>query len=433
MKFQQQQSQKQQQTQKLAMTQQLQQSIQILQYNTEELLTFVESEALENPLIEVRAPKLQSDLMKSQSPASQDNQTIQIPDVQISLFEYVMNQIHLNYRDTFLRKIVLVLAESLDLNGYLRVDEAEVKAQLQASDIQFLDGLTLLQQLDPAGVGARSLQECLMLQTERDDNAPELAYLILEEAFEAIANRQFQQIAKKYQLSLPEVQNILDYIRSLDPFPGASFGDNQAEFIIPDLTLMRDGEKVNVVTNRRGQLKVNFQTKYFERLSKEADEETLQYLKEKQQRFQWLEKTLGQRQDTILTVGEIIVERQKDFFLNQSGALKPLQLKEIAEIAGVHESTISRAVNGKYIETDFGTFELRQFFVNKVNNEDSSADGIKLKIKEMIDQEDKNKPLSDQKLVELLANDGEKLSRRTVAKYRENLKIPSSAKRKRFD
>ncbi|MGX2944341.1 RNA polymerase factor sigma-54 [Enterococcus alishanensis] len=433
MKFQQQQSQKQQQTQKLAMTQQLQQSIQILQYNTEELLTFVESEALENPLIEVRAPKLQSDLMKSQSPASQDNQTIQIPDVQISLFEYVMNQIHLNYRDTFLRKIVLVLAESLDLNGYLRVDEAEVKAQLQASDIQFLDGLTLLQQLDPAGVGARSLQECLMLQTERDDNAPELAYLILEEAFEAIANRQFQQIAKKYQLSLPEVQNILDYIRSLDPFPGASFGDNQAEFIIPDLTLMRDGEKLNVVSNRRGQLKVNFQTKYFERLSKEADEETLQYLKEKQQRFQWLEKTLGQRQDTILTVGEIIVERQKDFFLNQSGALKPLQLKEIAEIAGVHESTISRAVNGKYIETDFGIFELRQFFVNKVNNEDSSADGIKLKIKEMIDQEDKNKPLSDQKLVELLANDGEKLSRRTVAKYRENLKIPSSAKRKRFD
>lgn len=433
MKFQQGYSQKQQQTQKLAMTQELQQAIQILQFNTEELQDYVETVSLENPLFEVVAPKIQSDLMQMSGSAPKNDSFMQIADHSVSLFEHLINQIHLNYRDTFIREIMLVLVEYVDVNGYLKVDEVEIKEELQASDIQYLDALTLLQQLDPPGVGARDLQECLMLQTEQDDFAPELAYLLLEEAFDKIAKRKFEQLAKEYQISLAQIQQIMDYIRTLNPFPGASFGEQESNFIIPDLTLIREEDHLEVLSNKRGQLRLNFQENYFKRLKEQADEETKVYLKEKLQQFEWLSKTLGQRKDTILEVGKIIVQHQSAFFEDKQGALKPLMLKDVAKQLDVHESTISRAVNGKYIETDFGVFELRGFFVNKVNDDDTSADEVKQLIATLVKEEDKRKPLSDQKIVELLAEKEQKISRRTVAKYRDALKIPSSSKRKRFD
>lgn len=433
MKFQQSYSQKQQQTQKLAMTQELQQAIQILQFNTEELQDYVETVSLENPLFEVVAPKIQSDLMQMSGNAPKNDSFMQIADHSVSLFEHLINQIHLNYRDTFIREIMLALVEYVDVNGYLKVDEAELKEELQASDIQYLDALTLLQQLDPPGVGARDLQECLMLQTEQDDFAPELAYLLLEEAFDKIAKRKFEQLAKDYQISLAQIQQIMDYIRTLNPFPGASFGEQESNFIIPDLTLIREEDHLEVLSNKRGQLRLNFQENYFKRLKEQADEETKVYLKEKLQQFEWLSKTLGQRKDTILEVGKIIVQHQSAFFEDKQAALKPLMLKDVAKQLEVHESTISRAVNGKYIETDFGVFELRSFFVNKLNDEDTSADEVKHLIAKLVKEEDRRKPLSDQKIVELLAEKEQKISRRTVAKYREALKIPSSSKRKRFD
>lgn len=433
MKFQQGYSQKQQQTQKLAMTQELQQAIQILQFNTEELQDYVETISLENPLFEIVAPKMQSDLMQMYSGGIKEESFIQIADHPVSLFEHLIHQINLNYRDTFIREIMLALVENIDINGYLKVDEENFKTEINATDIQFLDGLTLLQQLDPPGVGARNLQECLMLQTEQDDYAPNLAYLILEESFDEIAKRKFEIIAKKYQLSLAQVQQILDYIQNLNPFPGAGFGSQDSNFIIPDLTLVRRADELVVLSNKRGQIRLNFQENYFNRLKAQADEETKIYLKEKLQQFEWLNKTMGQRKDTILEVGKIIVQQQAHFFETKQGALKPLMLKDIAKQLSVHESTISRAVNGKYIETDFGIFELRRFFVNKVNDEDTSADEVKKMIADFVEDEDKRKPLSDQKIVEMLAEREQKISRRTVAKYRDALKIPSSSKRKRFD
>ncbi len=169
MKFQQNFSQKQQQTQKLAMTQQLQQSIQVLQYNSEELLAFVENQALENPLLEVVEPDWQPDFQKIKSSnyeGEETNYLNQIPDTSTSLFESLIDQVHLNYRDTFLRKLVLYLVEYIDLNGFLTIDLKEAETNTNASSIEILDALTLIQQLEPAGVGARSLQECLMLQTK---------------------------------------------------------------------------------------------------------------------------------------------------------------------------------------------------------------------------------------------------------------------------
>ena len=222
MKFEQNFSQKQQQTQKLAMTQQLQQSIQVLQYNSEELLAFVENQAMENPLVEVVEPEWQPDYIKASSSSYEGEETNylnQIPDTKGSLFDSLIEQVHLNYRDTVLRKIVLYLVEYIDLNGFLTISLEEAGKEIGATPIQMLDALTLIQQLEPAGVGARSLQECLMLQTERDDYAPELAYIVLEECFEELVERKWKEIAQRFSVDLHAVQQIFDYLQTLSPSP----------------------------------------------------------------------------------------------------------------------------------------------------------------------------------------------------------------------
>ncbi|MBE6172646.1 RNA polymerase sigma-54 factor [Enterococcus pernyi] len=441
MKFEQNFSQKQQQTQKLAMTQQLQQSIQVLQYNSEELLAFVENQALENPLVEVIEPDWQPDYQKRNASYEGEETSYlnQIPDTTGSLFESLIEQVHLNYRDTFLRKLILYLIEYIDLNGFLTISLEDAIQQTNATPIQMLDALTLIQQLEPAGVGARSLQECLMLQTERDDYAPELAYIVLEEWFDQLVERKWKEIAQHFAIPLSDVQRIFDYIQTLSPSPGRVFDHSSGLYIIPDVKVVVIGEEVQVISNRGNQPNVRFQEAYFQQMQKKADKETQAYLKERKQEFEWLQKTILQRGDTIMRVAQIIVSRQKEFFTNVARPIRPLTLKEVAEEIDVHESTVSRAVNGKYLETDFGVFELKKFFTTRLqptnaeSTEDLSADTAKKKVQELVDAEDKSKPLSDQKLVELLKNDKISISRRTVAKYRDLLGIPSSSKRKRYD
>ncbi|EOT44074.1 RNA polymerase factor sigma-54 [Enterococcus dispar] len=440
MKFQQSFSQKQKQSQKLAMTQSLQQSIQVLQFSIDELAEFVETQAMENPLIEVSEPNYALTYSKPRSSSGEElNYLSQIPDDRISLFEYLIDQVHLNYRDTFLRDITLFLIEYIDLNGFLTIDLDEVAIKKKATKIQVLDALTLIQQLDPAGVGARNLQECLMLQTERDDSAPNLAYLILEEHFEELVNRKWPELAKALAIPVSEVQTVFDYIQTLTPTPGASFGTTDGLYIIPDLTVKINAQgKIKIISNRRGMPEMHFQQSYFDQMAKKADAQTQKYLNEKKQDFESLQKMVQQRGDTILRVGQAIIANQQDFFFDDSRPIKPLILKDIAAELEIHESTVSRAVNGKYLETDFGIFELKHFFSQKVgiqneNGEEVSTDNVKVRLQTLVADEDKRKPLSDQKLVDLLKEEGLDISRRTVAKYRDALKIPSSSKRKRFD
>lgn len=439
MKFQQQlsHSQKQNQTQKLAMTQQLQQSIQVLQFSSEELHTFIENEALENPLLGVEEYDYPvSNHSTASGPGMENDYFSQIPDSSLSLFESLIEQVHLNYRDTYLRKLVLFLVEYIDLNGFLTISLEEAVEQTGSTAIQMLDALVLLQQLDPAGVGARDLQEALMLQTERDDSAPNLAYIILEEFFEELVNRKWEVIAKHFGILLQEVQVVFDYLQHLTPTPGAVFGDTKDLYIVPDLTVKVDGEQIELLSNKRSVPKVVFQQAYFEQMKQSGDPEVAGYLKEKQQNFQTLQKMIIQRGDTIYRVGQFIVNHQREFFLNKERPIKPLILKEVAESLDVHESTVSRAVNGKYLAVDFGVFELKTFFSHKLVSkagEESSTDDVKQRLKKIVDQENKQKPLSDQKIVDLLKEQGIELSRRTVAKYREQLGILGSSKRKRYE
>lgn len=436
MKFEQQFSQQQKQTQKLAMTQKLQQSIQVLQFSTEELSNFIDNQALENPLLDVTQPNYTSNYSKPRtSTGTEMNRLNQIPDTTISLFEHLIDQIHLNYRDTYLRTLVLYLVEYIDLNGYLTISLDEAVAKTGGTPIQLLDALTLIQQLEPAGVGARNLQECLMLQTERDNYAPEIAYLLLEEYFIELVERKWDSIAKKLLISLADVQKVFDYIQTLTPAPGAIFGSTEGLYIIPDLTVKVEEQQVTVFSNRSGMPEIKFQQNYFEQMKQSGDPDVLKYLKDKQQDFEWLKKTVEQRGDTIFNVGKAIVERQQEFFLNKEHPIKPLILKDISEELAIHESTVSRAVNGKYLETDFGVFELKHFFSQKLASDDGerSTNDVKHRLQALVDAENKAKPLSDQRLVDLLNEEGIDISRRTVAKYRDLLKIPSSAKRKRYD
>ncbi|MFC6201406.1 RNA polymerase factor sigma-54 [Lactiplantibacillus nangangensis] len=432
--------QQQHQSQKLAMTQRLQQSIQMLQFNVEELRDFLTQKALENPLIDVDTNwnANHASLNRVKNVTSQADFIERVSTTnQHSLFEYLLDQIHLTMRDTKLRKIVLALIEYVDVNGYLKVDDQQIMAETQATPVELLDAITLLQQLDPPGVGARSLQQALMLQTENDEGAPNLAYIILEENFDALVNRQWQVLAKKYQVTLADISSVYDYVRTLSPTPGAAIGQETTGYIFPDLVVTNHDGQLALKTASMAQPVVKFQENYYQQMSRHNDQEVTEYLKEKKSEYDWIASSLQQREATIFRVGTTIIDRQADFFLEKTTDLKPLLLRDVAQQLKVHESTISRSINGKYIQTDFGMYELKRFFTKAVNKRPTdgkvvSADNVQHRIVALIDAENKEKPLSDQKIVQILKSENVELSRRTVAKYRENLNIPASSKRKQY-
>ncbi|MGB6179116.1 RNA polymerase factor sigma-54 [Carnobacterium sp.] len=449
MNFEQSFSQQQNQVQKMAMTQQLQQSIQMLQYNQEDLLAFLNQKALGNPLIEVSVPqeRLIEHFPTTIAYNPDDDETNymnQIPDTYLSLFEYVTEQIHLTMRDTRLRELVIWLSEYLDTNGYLTISLHDAEKLTNAQPLQILDALVLLQQLEPAGVGARNLQECLMLQTERHEDAPNMAYIILEEEFELFTTRKWKEITRKLDISLNEIQLISDFIQTLTPYPGALFNGETDQFLKPDLFVEVELNELKVISIKSGLPVISFQTAYFEDMMKVKDKDVTHFIKEKQAEYEWLQRSLTQRGDTILRVGTAIVKKQKEFFILPEHPIQPLILKDIAAELDIHESTVSRSINDKYLETTFGIFELKHFFTNALttkttNDSDQnqpdlvSTNEVKKKLTRFIDAENKQKPLSDQKLAELLSKEGIEISRRTVAKYRESLFIPTSLKRKRFE
>ena len=428
------QQQKQSQTQQMAMTQQLQQSIQMLSYTNDELQQFIENKALENPFLDVDWHEHNYESLSTQVHYDSDQiqQYIeQLPNKYQSLYKSLEDQIYLNYRKTPIREEMLKLLSYIDDNGYLTVDLEQLVTD-EVPETMLLDALTLLQQLEPAGVGARNLQECLLLQIERDNTAPALAYLVLEESFEPFINHKWEDLTIKYDMTLAELQTIADYLLNLTPHPGNIFTQTMSQSIIPELTLRKENDKLFLTINKFGQPTVTFETDYYQQIAASADKQALKFAKEKKNEVSWIQKSLKQRQETIFEVGNAIVEHQKAFFLDQKAALKPLSLKDLATKLNLHESTISRSVNGKYLETWFGIFELKSFFAKKIGTSDVTTDEIKDTLKKIINNEDKTKPLSDQKLVDQLTSQGYKVSRRTIAKYRDELNIPSSSKRKRY-
>jgi RNA polymerase sigma-54 factor len=432
----------QKQQMKLQMTQQLSQAITILQYSTMELNAFLESKALENPLIQLEDPVMDiPDRGEShQYKGKEANDFTEYLSVsKKTLEEHLFLQLDLKSLSKFDLKVMKDLMYNLDENGYLRIETEDFLSRNDLLMLQLEYYINRLQELEPAGIGARSLQECISLQLRRKHSS-ELALKIVEEHFDDFAAKKWKGIAKELNVDLKDIQKAADLIRQCHPRPGAIYNDEPAHYIAPELVVkMMDEKEVSVSLFDGTTVKVVYNDEYKDFLEHHPDKEVGSYLREKDQEFQWLLQSLQQRKQTILKVGKLIVEKQRTFFLEGPAAVKPLTLKEVAEEAGVHESTISRAVKGKYMQTPYGIFEMKYFFsaaIKSVHSEDSgaaSSTSIKNEIQRLVDEEDKKKPLSDQKIVNMLIDKGYDVSRRTIAKYRDQLGISSSTMRKRYE
>lgn len=436
----------QQQTVKLAMTQELKQAITLLQYSTIELQEFLENKELENPLMRLESTNVEvmdprSDRVKKTKTTSQgdkQNWLEQISkDEKTTLYDYLKQQIDFRRYDQGMKEILHFLLNSLDDNGYLQMSLDEVVSILKLPNEEVEKGLKVIQDLEPLGVGARHLQECILLQIDTGNELTDLAAVIISEYFSFFAEKKWKKIAKELQIELSQIQEVYDYIQTLNPRPGSEFQSDHTSYIVPDIIIKWEGSELTISIFDDFLPKIHFNESYFRKFQSNDDEKVKRFLMEKQQDFHWTLKSIEQRKETIMKVALKIVEKQRDYFVYGPSQLKPMTMKEISEELGIHESTVSRTVREKYAQTPFGTVELKSFFsstIKTTSTEETSSIGVKKEIQQYIDNENKAKPLSDQEIVGLLKDkNGIVVSRRTVAKYRDQLGIPSSTKRKRFE
>ena len=356
-----------------------------------------------------------------------------------TLAEHLDWQLVLAAKDELQTKLGKVLIGNLDENGYL-TDPLEEMAKAQGVAVQELErALQLVQSFDPPGVGARNLRECLLLQLEgRKGDLARKAYRVVAEHFEDVEKRRYPLIQKKLEISAEELREVLALIATLEPKPGRSFQENNTKYVTPDVSVRKiEGEYV-VVLNDEPVPRLRISS-YYRKMLKDKEalktKETKAFLDNKIQSAMWLIKNIEQRRKTIYRVTEAIFRIQRDFLETGLTGLKPLTLKQVADMIGMHESTVSRVTTHKYVQTPRGLFELKYFFTSGLESEaglDVSSLSVKEKIKELVDQEPAQKPHSDQKLTQLLKDQGIFIARRTIAKYREELRIPSASQRRKY-
>jgi RNA polymerase sigma-54 factor len=300
--------------------------------------------------------------------------------------------------------------------------------------------LAFLQSFDPPGVACRTLQECLLRQLEaRDLGDPSLPFRIVRDHWELFLRRQFQALAKAVDVPLRELEPAVDIIRALDTHPGRRFSTERAHYVEPDVMIVKVGDEYVIQLNDDGLPRLQVSKRYRQLLHKwraeKRQSEAQQYIKEKMRSAIWLIKSLDQRQRTIYKVAESIVRQQRDFLDRGIDHLKPMVLRDVAEDISMHESTVSRVVSNKYIHTPRGLYPMKFFFHSGIDREygdNISSLTVKRKIQQLIQAEDPRRPLSDSDLMRVLNREGINIARRTVAKYRDELAIPSSTDRKQI-
>lgn len=454
------------QQQKLLMTPELRQAIAILQMSTLELGEHIQKEMEENPFLEEREPEEVPEQEKREAEAeaeannaleqwmeyhsdrdygympqereeekSFENYVTSRP----SLVEHLEFQLRMLSRDDQDLPIGEYLIGSIDDNGYLTVELAEVAARLEVPEARVEKVLKMIHSFHPHGVGARDLSECLMIQLCHYGKNDPIITEIVQNYLEDIGRGRLNRIAQALNISVQEVQEICDLIRTLDPKPGLQYSNSeQVKYIKPDIFVEKiDGEYVVIVNDFQfPRLTINRTYEKILRQPEAFSQEARQYLEEKMGSAMWLIKSIEQRRMTLYKVARCIVDIQKDFLDNGIAFLKPLTLREVADIVEVHESTVSRATTNKYMETPQGLYELKYFFSTGVQcrrgGERISARSIKKQIEEMVAQEDPTQPLSDEQIAQNLQEQGISISRRTIAKYRNELGIASTIIRRRY-
>lgn len=345
-----------------------------------------------------------------------------------SLQEHLLDQLSLAGLDGRERGIAEVLIGSIDDDGYLQLDlDGIIGSNPEFPEELFERIIQVIQGFDPVGVGARSLKECLLMQLQHQGKGDSLEAQLVDNHLDKLGAHQYEQIAAAMHLPLDKIKELSESIAKLDPKPGRNFTTEQAEYIIPEISVeKRDGTWV-ITQNKSPYPRLFVSLKYLQLLKdKTTPAETRKYIREKIAKSKFFIRSIDQRQDTIYRIATEIVRVQEDFFEKGISGLKPLTMKQVAEVLDVHETTISRACNGKYMETPRGVFEFKYFFTTGVAQADGSImsnAAIKSALAEVVREEDKKKPLSDQKIGDELARRGINIARRTVAKYREQLKI----------
>ncbi len=355
-----------------------------------------------------------------------------------SLHEHLLKQLRMTLSDETLLKIGEEIIGNIDDNGYLRANLENIAQKLNVTVEKVEEVLKVIQTFHPLGVGARNLKECLLLQLERAEDDTTIIRKIIENHLDDLAKKKYPLIAKKLKISIKDVKKASEFISSLEPKPGRIFSKEASQYITPDIFIIRNEETgdYEVVLNddRIPHLRISsFYSKLVE--NKDVPQQTKDYIKEKIKSGMWLIKNIYQRQQTLYRITEYIVKVQKKFFDDGIAYLKPLTMQEVADALGLHESTVSRAIANKYAQTPRGLFQLKYFFTSKIrteNGEAASSRSIKQKIKELIENEDKRKPLSDQEIIEKLREENIVIARRTVAKYRKEMNILPSHMRKEY-
>ncbi|MFD0767530.1 RNA polymerase factor sigma-54 [Bacillus sp. CGMCC 1.60114] len=422
----------QEQSLRLAMTQELRQAITMLQYNVQELTEFLYEQSLENPLIELGG--FDREKKKSKTTSKQTENQMEIYSVDsTTIQQHLVDQLQYYKIDEEQRKIASFIILNVDENGYLQETNEELAALLSVCVEEVNRCMELVQSLEPAGVAARNIQECLSIQLKRLQKKDALAEMIVDEHFAYFVKKDWRKLVNVLKCSTEELQEAVHVITSLQPKPGLAFSSEKPMYIVPDMAVKKEDNRLVIQMNERNMPRIEIHSEYSELLHN-SERDVASYVSEKYQHVQWIMRSLKQRKQTLLKVMEVIIEKQRDFFMNGPQYLKPLALKEVAEILGVHESTISRATRNKYVQTPYGLFEMKSFFSNAVattEDEAISTKRVKQLIQEFVGKEDKKKPLSDQKISKMLEEEHEiVVSRRTVAKYREQLNIPASSLRK---
>jgi RNA polymerase sigma-54 factor len=461
--------------QKLILTPSLQQAIKLLPMSTLELSELLNQEMVENPMLEeVPTEELQPvEAQQQEKPPEEqkpqqekgdtwDDQDYEyffgdylddgyrprtptevkeLPPIEntlstaASLSDHLLWQLSMQTDDELTRAIGEAVIGNLDDDGYLVATVEELAGMGPWPTEEVERALRLLQGFDPIGVCARDLQECLTIQIRHLGMAGSPSEKIVTEHLRLLQNHQVPELARKLGMSIDDLKQHIELIRHLDPKPGSRYNPSQSQYVIPDVYVVKVEDQYVAVLNEEGLPQLRISPVYRRLLDKGADnsDETRAYVKDKFRSALWLIKSVEQRQKTIHKVATSIINFQKDFLDHGIEYLRPLVLRDVANDIGMHESTVSRVVTNKYMHTPQGVFEMKYFFHSGIASsygEAVSSVTIKQRIRKIIEQEDPRKPLSDSKIVSILQREGLELARRTIAKYREELKIPTSNQRK---
>ncbi len=352
-----------------------------------------------------------------------------------SLSDHLNWQVLSSTEDDTVRSIALAIIGNLDSDGYLGASVEELASMGDWSTGAVEEALKIVQDFDPAGVGARDLQECMLLQLRQLRLQDPLTERIVAEHLDLLERHKEQELSKRLGLSVAEIKHHIHVIQQLDPKPGSRYNPRESQYVVPDIYIVKIDDEYKAVLNEEGvpQLRISAEYRHLLGRKDENNQDTRTYVKERFRSALWLIKSVEQRRKTIQKVANSIIQFQRDFLDYGISRLRPLVLREVANDISMHESTVSRVVNNKYMHTPQGVFEMRFLFQSGFNNSfgnSVSSAVIKQRIQQIIEKEDDRKPLSDSKLLTIFQEEGLVLARRTIAKYREELRIPGSTQRK---